>query len=80
MVERRIIRNWEYSMKIDTGLTCMYNNSSVGGKVVHYSMWKMSLICKLIGLRLTKHECWQGFCLSKPHMSERPVSKISGRI
>ena len=54
----------------------MYNNSSVGGKVVHYSMWKMSLICKLIGLGLTKHECWQGFCLSKPHMSERPVSDI----
>lgn len=26
----------------------------------HYSMWKMSLICKLIGLRLTKHEFWQG--------------------
>ena len=39
-------------------------------------MWKMSLICKLIGLGLTKHECWQGFCLSKPYMSERPVSAL----
>ena len=41
-------------------------------------MWKMSLIGKLIGLRLTKHESWQGFCPSRPHMSERPVSGLNG--
>ena len=58
----------------DTGFACMFIIVVLVVKDVHYSMWKMSLICKLIGLRLTKHECWQGFCLSKPHMSERPVS------
>ena len=29
-------------------------------KMIDCSMWKMSLICKLIGLGLTKHESWQG--------------------
>ena len=35
----------------------MYN-SSIGGKDDHCSIRKMSLIGKLIGLRLTKYESW----------------------
>ena len=37
----------------------MYN-SSVGGKGIDCSMWKMRLIGKLIGLRMTKYESWHG--------------------